>query len=485
MVATATLSPRLRRKHLLYLLSLAIVAVVLLSSVSPAYASTAVDATSTSNPLGWSNQRRTFRNPRGTNAYYVFYADSASPTANRVAYAYSTDGLTWTTDQIAFSTSAAITSASVTYIQDAANSRLLVYECGDLGTVAVSAANDLIFRAGYIDDASSAITWFFNDAVAGAGSTTLGFVACSIGVDNNGRIGIAYDRLATGITHTAAVLLSNTAKPTAAPTWNSQTGLSDTSANTSTLSVFASITPATGDSKALANSHQFAVVSMNTNTLKVSAIHIDWTGSAATKSTLTTSAALASPSSMSCVSVSSGNVVCGYGSNSLLKSRTVTIGSGTTAPSLGTQATAGGTDAPEANLGVSLSYQGGSVDDPWIFWAVGTTVNVKAAYSDAATATQTWSSATTLETESTIAHGPRSAPEAFSSAQIPYALYDAATNIRWNSLVQVTVTSSPTGSDFVTVDSTPYATPTAFNWTQGSTHALAASSSVSCGASCQ
>lgn len=43
----------------------------------------------------------------------------------------------------------------------------------------------------------------------------------------------------------------------------------------------------------------------------------------------------------------------------------------------------------------------------------------------------------------------------------------------------VTVTSSPTGSGFVTVDGTPVTTPQSFDWSDGSSHTLAANSPVS------
>jgi len=56
----------------------------------------------------------------------------------------------------------------------------------------------------------------------------------------------------------------------------------------------------------------------------------------------------------------------------------------------------------------------------------------------------------------------------------------------YNSLpLQITVTSSSTGSGFVTVDGTPITTPQVFAWTQGSTHTLAANSPVSGGTSTQ
>ncbi len=49
----------------------------------------------------------------------------------------------------------------------------------------------------------------------------------------------------------------------------------------------------------------------------------------------------------------------------------------------------------------------------------------------------------------------------------------------------VTVTSSPTGSGYVTVDGSPITTPQTFSWVVGSTHSIAAQSPVSCGSGCQ
>jgi hypothetical protein len=50
---------------------------------------------------------------------------------------------------------------------------------------------------------------------------------------------------------------------------------------------------------------------------------------------------------------------------------------------------------------------------------------------------------------------------------------------------QITITSSPTGSGFVTVDGSPIVTPQVFTWIQGSTHTLSASSPVSGGTGIQ
>jgi len=47
-----------------------------------------------------------------------------------------------------------------------------------------------------------------------------------------------------------------------------------------------------------------------------------------------------------------------------------------------------------------------------------------------------------------------------------------------NPIVQITVTSSPTGSSFVIVDSTPISTPQTFSWVIGSTHTLTATISM-------
>lgn len=51
--------------------------------------------------------------------------------------------------------------------------------------------------------------------------------------------------------------------------------------------------------------------------------------------------------------------------------------------------------------------------------------------------------------------------------------------------VIITVTSNPTGSGYVVVDSVAVKTPQTFTWVIGSTHTIAAASPVSCGAGCQ
>jgi hypothetical protein len=51
--------------------------------------------------------------------------------------------------------------------------------------------------------------------------------------------------------------------------------------------------------------------------------------------------------------------------------------------------------------------------------------------------------------------------------------------------ITITVTSNPTGSGYVTVDSTSTTTPQTFSWIIGSTHTVSANSPVACGSGCQ
>ena len=51
--------------------------------------------------------------------------------------------------------------------------------------------------------------------------------------------------------------------------------------------------------------------------------------------------------------------------------------------------------------------------------------------------------------------------------------------------VTTIITSSTTGSGYVTIDGTSYTTPASFNWPSGSSHTIAAVGPVSCGAGCQ
>ncbi len=54
-----------------------------------------------------------------------------------------------------------------------------------------------------------------------------------------------------------------------------------------------------------------------------------------------------------------------------------------------------------------------------------------------------------------------------------------------NFQVQITITSNPTGSGFVTVDGSAIATPQSYWWDPVSSHVIAANSPVSCGSGCQ
>jgi hypothetical protein len=51
--------------------------------------------------------------------------------------------------------------------------------------------------------------------------------------------------------------------------------------------------------------------------------------------------------------------------------------------------------------------------------------------------------------------------------------------------VLITITSSPTGSGYVTVDKVAVKTPQTFAWVIGSTHNITAATAVSCGTGCQ
>jgi hypothetical protein len=58
-------------------------------------------------------------------------------------------------------------------------------------------------------------------------------------------------------------------------------------------------------------------------------------------------------------------------------------------------------------------------------------------------------------------------------------------NANFQHTTQVTITSDPTGSEFVNVDGTPIPTPQTFTWAINSTHTLAAASSIGCDTGCQ
>ncbi len=72
------------------------------------------------------------------------------------------------------------------------------------------------------------------------------------------------------------------------------------------------------------------------------------------------------------------------------------------------------------------------------------------------------------------------------SAQTPETVPSNAVSLNVTpATVSVTITSSPSGSGFVSVAGSPITTPQIYNWTIGDTHTIAAQSPVSCGSGCQ
>jgi uncharacterized repeat protein (TIGR02543 family) len=81
--------------------------------------------------------------------------------------------------------------------------------------------------------------------------------------------------------------------------------------------------------------------------------------------------------------------------------------------------------------------------------------------------------------------GPLTMSESVYGGPSPWAGFADALVPAAAATVSITVTSSPTGPGYVTVDGSQVTTPYTLSWTVGSTHTLSAQSLVTCGSGCQ
>ncbi len=146
-------------------------------------ASTVVDldaSTATATEQG----RKVFKNPRGLANYYVFYLDDAD---NRIRYAYSSDGLSWTAGNTAASNTLDFTRGDVSSWATA------IYDDGTQLHVYLvwNSPTDfrLEYRHGTIADAAATIAWAAADTFGGFAQDAYGV---SLAVASNGRLFAAW-----------------------------------------------------------------------------------------------------------------------------------------------------------------------------------------------------------------------------------------------------------------------------------------------------
>ncbi len=130
------------------------------------------------------NSRKVFKNPRGLNYYYVFYLDDAD---DFIRYAYSADGLSWT------SGNAASGNALEMVTGDASSWATAIYDDGTKLNVylvyEIDTSARLTYRYGNITDSVSTITWAAEQAFGGFSLDAYGV---SLALSSNGRLFAAW-----------------------------------------------------------------------------------------------------------------------------------------------------------------------------------------------------------------------------------------------------------------------------------------------------
>ncbi len=168
------------------------------------------------------SEQRTFQNPRGQHGYYVFYRDSIS-SVQTCYYATSPDGSGWTSAQ-SIGLSTLYDSCGVTYAQDSANSRTLVYFVASRHSTSVGTGHNIVFRIGSIADANVSLTWLTTIATLRTSNSTENLGYPVVAQDSNGYLHVAfsYTNDATGTIsdkENVEVCSSTTAHPVSNPSW--------------------------------------------------------------------------------------------------------------------------------------------------------------------------------------------------------------------------------------------------------------------------
>ena len=174
--------------------------------------------------IGPESQQHVIRDPRGLQGYYVFYRQSVSG-LDRCYYAYSPDGVSWTVNQTIsdIASYSGMSSCSVTYWEDTANNRLVVYVVFTKPDTITGTTHMIRFAIGFIPDSSLAITWSNSGLVRSASSVEL-MAYATIARASNGFLHVAASYTVANATsgyyhQTVIVCSSTTPNPTSNPIW--------------------------------------------------------------------------------------------------------------------------------------------------------------------------------------------------------------------------------------------------------------------------
>jgi hypothetical protein len=206
-------------------------------------------------------QNRVFKNPRGQEYYWALVQTGTTSSA----WYYSSDGSTWYAEGETVSTYTTTGGSSTWIIEDASNSRLLVY-CVSIFT---SAGVDYIgVECDAIADSTAAMTELWKDNSV-ATETDDGLDNPSICIDDDDYLWISWvdEYTSSGKQRfDTYVAVSSTTKPTSAPSWSSAKiydGSSDTYNSNPSSCQIVPLT-ATGDAALITNVHTYGVVASKT-----------------------------------------------------------------------------------------------------------------------------------------------------------------------------------------------------------------------------
>ena len=193
-------------------------------NVSLASAADVVRTASAESDIAPESQQRVFRDPRGLQGYYVFYRQSVAG-LDRCYYAYSAGGTSWVVNQTIsdIASFSGMNSCSVTFWEDTANSRLVVYVVFTKPDTVTGTSHGIRLAIGFIPDSGLAISWSNSQLVRPALQTEL-MAYATIARANDGYLFIAAAYVVANSTSSnyrqnVIVCASMVQNPVANPAW--------------------------------------------------------------------------------------------------------------------------------------------------------------------------------------------------------------------------------------------------------------------------
>jgi len=192
--------------------------------VSLASAADVVKTVSAESDIAPESQQHVFRDPRGLQGYYLFYRQSVAG-LDRCYYAYSAGGTSWVVNQTIsdIASFSGMNSCSVTFWEDTANNRLVVYIVFTKPDTVAGTTHGIRFAIGFIPDSGLAISWSNSQWVRQALQTEL-MAYATIARANDGYLYIAaayvVDNAGSSNDHQKVIVCASSApNPITNPAW--------------------------------------------------------------------------------------------------------------------------------------------------------------------------------------------------------------------------------------------------------------------------